>query len=182
VADLYHARVWAADNNRFNPSYDDREFIRMLCDFQTWRQSCLFVLAPDVVGDAAATLAEFPRWYPVVAGYGYPVALAAQDGMVPDNVPWNKISALFVGGSTRWKMSPDADALIYAAKKRGKWVHIGRVNSYLRANHFRLVGVDSIDGTHEIYAPDKHIPMWNRWLTQLNQQRPLPMMGDFLCC
>ncbi len=175
LRDVQITNVWAADNNRFNAHYSDADFIRMLCDFQPWRSKCVFVLAPDVVGDAAATLTEFPFWYPAITGYGYPVGLAAQDGMTPDDVPWPQIAALFIGGSTEWKMSPDADRLIVDAKRREKWVHIGRVNSRKRANHFHLIGADSIDGTNEIYEPGV-VHTWTGWLSQFH-----PAMGGFLC-
>src|ERR1700722_15064779 len=48
------------------------------CDPDTWR--CLFAVAPDVVGDAAATLARSERFLPLIREYTrFPAALVAQN-------------------------------------------------------------------------------------------------------
>ncbi|MET7951049.1 hypothetical protein [Micromonospora sp. NPDC005324] len=35
-----------------------------------------------------------------------PAALVAQDGLKAPAVPWHAIDALFIGGSTAWKLRP----------------------------------------------------------------------------
>jgi len=61
---------------------------------------------------------------------------------------------LFIGGTTEWKMSSEADDCIRQVKKLGTPVHVGRVNSLKRMRHFKLMEVDSVDGTFPIYEPD----------------------------
>jgi hypothetical protein len=49
-----------------------------------------------------------------------PIALVAQDGLEPLPVPWEQLEALFIGGSSRWKLGPHAARLVREAKERGK--------------------------------------------------------------
>src|SRR5205085_2383649 len=83
------------------------------------RSRLLFVAAPDVVGDAAATLARFRLWLPALRYHALPVAFVAQDGQEDLPVPWEAMTALFVGGTTAWKEGPAAAGLIQEAKARG---------------------------------------------------------------
>ncbi|HEX8927438.1 MAG TPA: hypothetical protein VGA45_00870, partial [Actinomycetota bacterium] len=127
---------WAADNDCFAGFHEGR-YLQML-EAITYRSGCLFVVAPDVVADARATLRLFDRWEPVLRCVWatvneddgepgqlvhQPIAFVAQDGQERPPVPWGRFQALFVGGSTRWKLGPHAAALIREAKWRGKWVH-----------------------------------------------------------
>ena len=167
--------AWAMDNDRFNADisaarackiwYD--KFLAWLERCQDWRDKCLFVVAPDIVCDARATLREFPYWYTVIRGYGYPVAFALQNGVEGVGVPWSWINFVFVGGDNEFKEGPIVARLAREASERGIGVHVGRVNSRRRALMSAKIGADTIDGTHEAYAPDAHIPKWNRWLTEM---------------
>lgn len=101
---------WAADNAAFS-GFDAPAFLALLSKL-AGRPDCRFVACPDVVWDAAATLALFDRWQPLVASLGLPVALVAQDGLTAETVPWDRLDALFVGGSTDWKVGEDAAELV----------------------------------------------------------------------
>ena len=129
------------------------------------RDRCLFVAAPDVVGDAAATLAQFPAMARRIRAAGWPVALVGQDGMENREVPWALVDWLFVGGSTGWKLGEGAEALIRQAQTHGKRVHVGRVNSATRFRHFRALGCDSADGTFLAFGPDTNAPKLRRWIS-----------------
>jgi len=146
---------WAADNGAF-AGFDETAFLRMLERLGSRRSTCLFVSCPDVVGDAAATLDLFHEWVPRL--WSWPLALVAQDGLEPDAVPWRVIDALFIGGTTEFKLSPEAAGLIRLAKHRGKWVHMGRVNTIRRMVYANSIGVDSIDGTSFSRWADIYIP------------------------
>jgi hypothetical protein len=108
---------------------------------------CLWVVAPDVVADARATLTRFKMWQPVLSYFDYPAAFVAQDGIEDITIPWNDFECLFIGGTTAFKLSKQAARLAGEAKARGKWVHMGRVNSHSRLQYALAVGVDSVDGT-----------------------------------
>lgn len=156
---------WAADNDAYGGFGDDEaaRFERMLAAIARL-PGCLFVTAPDVVGDAAATARHFEIWAPRMARYGVPIAYVLQDGAT--SAPWDRIAAVFVGGTDRFKLSPDAAALVDEAKRRGKWAHLGRVNSRKRTLYAKAIGCDSIDGTGTSIAPDTNIPLALGWVRE----------------
>lgn len=104
-----------------------------------------FVTAPDIVASARRTLELFEYWYPLLCGW--PLALVAQDGQENLPIPWNLIAAVFIGGSTNWKLSKHAADIIKTGRGMGKWVHVGRVNDPVRWQYFKDLGADSVDGT-----------------------------------
>ena len=141
------------------------------CDLDSrW---CLFAAAPDVVGDAAATLRRSRRMLDWIRYAGFPVALVAQDGLEHLAVPWDDFDALFIGGSTSWKLGAAARGLAAEAKRRGKWVHMGRVNSLKRLRYADAIGCDSADGTYLTYAPDSNLPRLLGWLREIHSQTAL---------
>jgi len=115
---------WAADNAAFT-GFDPGAFCGMIAKL-AGHPRCLFVACPDVVGDAEATLQLFAIWQPVLAALGLPVALVGQDGAERLDLPWECFQALFLGGSTDWKLGPGAALLTQEAKRRGYPVHMGR--------------------------------------------------------
>jgi hypothetical protein len=135
---------------------------------------CLFAALPDVVGDWRATWARSEPHVEAVAALGYRAALVAQDGLTVDTVEWDAISALFIGGTTRWKLSEAAAQLASQARWLGKWVHMGRVNSWRRFRHAIAMGVDSVDGTYIAHAPAQNLPSLLRWLDRAATEVPLP--------
>jgi hypothetical protein len=164
--------VWCADNGcgpgagggpgKGWPGYD--RWFRWLRSRRADAASCLFAVAPDVVGDAVATLARSLPWLPRIRWLGYRVAFVVQDGAeAPGMVPWDMFDALFIGGSTEWKLGPAARALVADAKARGKWVHMGRVNSARRYRYAEAIGCDSADGTFILFAPDLNLARFRTW-------------------
>jgi len=155
---------WAADNDCYQ-GLNRSAYITMLGRVATAdRSRLLFVVAPDVVADAGATLLRFKLWRPTLDHYALPIAFVAQDGQENRVVPWDAIRCLFIGGSTHWKLGRHARRLIADAKDRGKWVHVGRVNTLRRMWLFSSIGVDSFDGTAFSKLPDKFIPWMLRRL------------------
>lgn len=104
----------------------------------------VFVCAPDIVGDARRTLELFDHFESVLAGL--PIALVLQDGIGNFPIPWDRIAAVFVGGSDAFKISQEAFAACKTAKILDKWVHVGRVNTAARAEQWFGIA-DSIDGS-----------------------------------
>ena len=161
---------WAVDNGAFK-GFDAAAFIESLTRFHG-APGCLWVVAPDVVADAAATLALFAEWEPRLHADGWPVAFVAQDGQ-GDSPPWDSFECLFIGGSTAYKLGPDARRLAGAAKARGKLVHMGRVNSIERMEYAHRIGCDSVDGTSFSMFPDRWIPWALETLNRLDRQGSL---------
>jgi len=135
---------FAIDNGAFS-CFSPSRFRALLSREYDHRRLCRFVAVPDVVGDARRTLEVFECWRHEMKEW--PLALVMQDGQEHLPIPWNQISAIFVGGSTAWKLGASAAACVKAAKALGKWVHIGRVNTPARYEYFQGIGADSIDGS-----------------------------------
>lgn len=142
----------AADNDCFQGLNRDL-FVRMLDAIQG--VPLAFITVPDVVADAKATGRRFARWRDRVAEAG-PVALCAQDGL--RNPPWDDFDCLFIGGSTRWKLGEAAHRLVLEARERGKWTHMGRVNTARRMVTAASWGIDSVDGTSVSMYRRTHLP------------------------
>ena len=168
--------TWASDNGCFSrgDSFDLGRYLRWLGRPCGDLDRCLFAVAPDVVGDAAATLARSLPVLPQIRDLGYRAAYVAQDGFDPSVVPWDALDALFVGGTTAWKRSEAGGyAAIRDGKRRGKWIHVGRVNGGPFLRNLASAGADSADGTQLTRAN-----MWPRtrgWLDGLTRQPTLPL-------
>lgn len=165
---------WACDNDCFQ-RLNRTAYLTMLRQVSD-QPRLLWVATPDVVADAAATLTRFRLWAPALRYRKVPIAFVAQDGQEHLPVPWDRIACLFIGGSTKWKLGSQAERLIYEAHDRGKWVHVGRVNTLKRMWWFSSLPVDSIDGTCFSKWPDKFIPWMLRRLDGIQHR-----MEDLLC-
>jgi hypothetical protein len=151
---------WAADNGRYSApqNYTDTGYLAWLVKMPV--ASCLFATAPDVMGDAAATLALSAPMFAPIRSLGYPVALVAQDGLKELDIPWPRFDALFIGGTTEWKLGMAAAGIVREAKRRGVWVHMGRVNSLRRMKYAESIGCDSADGTVLKHDPNRPVQSW----------------------
>ena len=107
-----------------------------------------FVVVPDVVADAAATIRRTAVWLPILDGIGRRRLVAVQDGMTDADVKaWlSDDVGIFLGGSTEWKWST-----VYQwgelAHRVGCYFHVGRVNSRRLVLRCSRAGADSFDGT-----------------------------------
>jgi hypothetical protein len=147
---------WAMDNGAYSGGFDAAAFVAMLERFYG-RKGCRFVAAPDVVADAHETLRRWPFWSRLIRGVGFVPALVAQDGLTVPDVPWTELGAVFIGGSTEWKLGPQARDLMAYAQTRGLWVHVGRVNSRQRIWHFGRLANSWDGGQYSMFA-DRRIP------------------------
>jgi EAL domain-containing protein (putative c-di-GMP-specific phosphodiesterase class I) len=77
-------------------------------------------------------------------------------------IPWNEVKAIFIGGSTDWKLGQHARACVKAAKALGKWVHVGRVNTADRFKYFESIGADSCDGSGVARFSDMRAKLSNK--------------------
>jgi hypothetical protein len=137
------------------------------------RDRCLLAVAPDVVGDAAATAERSRPMLSEIRALGYAVAYVLQDGQESVPVPWGEIDAVFIGGSDAFNLGPVAAQLVAEAKRRGLWVHMGRVNSRRRMIYAASIGCDSVDGTYLVFGarrcrPNVNLPRLLRWLAEIN--------------
>lgn len=155
------------DNGAFGDKFNPEKYLALLHDAQPYRDRCLFVVAPDVVADADATTGMWSEWLPTLRQTGYPLAYVAQDGL--GEPPWDEMDALFIGGSTQFKLSDQVLQLLAAAGERGKWRHIGRVNSHKRLRHF-WGRAESFDGTDWCRGPAIKLQFYQWAMAQESMQ------------
>lgn len=183
---------WIADNGIYSNAYPGNTgYLRWLTTHADYRSRCRFAVAPDVVADHPGTLERsWPLLRPIRQIVGR-VAICAQNGATPDDLPWDYLDAIFLAGIVEcvpcawapdvttlpqthcrhcgeqlveWKVSDMAAAITAEAKARGKWVHMGRVNSAARLARAIEMGVDSADGTYLAYGPDINLIRLLGWL------------------
>jgi len=161
--------VWCADNGCFGKGYPgDDKWLAWLGTYTAEERSrCLFATAPDVVGDAVATLVRSVPWLSAIRELGYPAAFVAQDGLENLVIPWDSFDVLFIGGSTDWKLGTDVKNIVAVAVSKGKTVHMGRVNSYKRIRYADSIGCSTSDGTYISFGPDRNLPKALGWLEKL---------------
>lgn len=165
-----HGVRWCADNGCFSSNFDPEKWWGFLRRNVDSADSCSFAVAPDVVGDAAATIAVARPWMPRIRRLGYPVAFVAQDGLEHQDVPWDEFDVLFLGGTTAWKLGRGAQGQVLAALSRGKAVHMGRVNSKKRFEYARYIGCASVDGTFLTKGPRVNLPRLFAWVNDAEAQ------------
>jgi len=125
------------DHGCFN-RWDEPAFLGMLGKIATLEKPPIFVCVPDVVADSQATTRMWKKYHKRI---NFNKAFVAQDGHEPWDVP-AEAYAVFVGGSTEWKLSN-----AHWFKGTTKWLHIGRVNTEKRLRWAEDIGADSVDGT-----------------------------------
>jgi hypothetical protein len=146
VTRTYEWLPFAVDNGRFAASacgkpWDGEQFVAYLHNVASMGHAPLWVVVPDVVGDADQTLRSWGEWSDRLSVFGWPLALAVQDGMTPQDVP-SDADVIFVGGSTDWKR-----------RTMSMWcevfdrVHVGRINTERWLWECDEAGAESCDGT-----------------------------------
>lgn len=174
--------TWVAiDNGRFTEAgrrlFRTAEYDRLIAEgLEQAGDHLLFATAPDVPFDWAETLRLSRPWLRRIRRMGCPAALCAQEGMTPQSIPWDEFDCLFIGGQDAFKEGPIVRDACREARRRGKWVHMGRVNSLRRMRIALDFGVDSVDGTYLLHESKKgraeeapHDVVG--WLRQLHSER-----------
>lgn len=166
--------TWCADNGCFGKGYPgDAGWFDWLERNAHAAATCLFATAPDALCDHQRTYLRADPWLDRVRALGYPVAFVAQNGCRPNKLAWDRFDALFIGVDDEFKLGPHARELVTVARERGKWVHMGRVNSLKRSRYAEAIGCHSIDGTYITFAPDKNLPKVLGWMRDVNDQTTL---------
>lgn len=149
--------TWAADNACFNNKWEHHKWFTWLESKQN-PDTALFATIPDVVANHHETLKRWEQHWKSVADMGYKTAFVIQDGATLDTIPIEQMDALFIGGTTEYKLSTEAQHIVEYCKTKGKWIHMGRVNSRRRIELAHNWGCDSVDGTYLAFSPDANTP------------------------
>lgn len=157
----------AIDNACFNnpKDYSDARYETYLRNLSMQRD-ILFATAPDVLGDHKSTVARSLPVLRKIRSLGVKAAFVAQDGWTEKSTPWDELDAIFIGGSTHFKFAQGRDA-VAAGLARGKWCHMGRVNSKKRFLYSARIGCHSCDGTHLTFRPDRYLKDVIGWFKEL---------------
>lgn len=154
---LIEGRMWVYDNDCFNGGFDPAQWARTLVKLLPYRRQCRFVVMPDVVGDSVRTKSLWYQWLPMIQTYKFPLAYVAQNGQSELDLP-EHASAMFIGGDDSFKLGEEGRVCVEQAKRRGMWVHMGRVNSLKRLRYAQNLGCDSVDGTYVCFGKDINTP------------------------
>lgn len=146
--ELQNCAGYAIDNGAWssfvnNKQYDPRPFLN---DVEKYGVNADFIVIPDVVEDAVATLFAAEKWIPILNEYR--CLIVAQDGMkiqdletfVADGV------GVFIGGSTVYKLK-NIKPIAQLCNQYNVLCHVGRVNSIKRINICINNGAHSFDGS-----------------------------------
>lgn len=150
---------WAADNGCFNAATFNAD--RWIDWLDRLPKSAMWATVPDVVADHAATLDRWHQWAAIVRDVGHRPAFVIQDGCDSLAAVPPDAEALFIGGSTAYKLSETARTIVQDFNGP---THMGRVNSLRRLRVAASWGVDSVDGTFLSFGPDKNLPLLIRYL------------------
>lgn len=167
----------ACDNDCFRKGWTQEKYQAML---DAWLpEGPIFVTVPDHVGGGVDTAGLFD-WYAGVlddAEGEVPLAVVAQDGMEDvydlDGI-LDSASALFIGGTTEYKLSRAAADLAREAKARGLWLHMGRVNGLKRIRYAAELGCDSVDGSGYSKFAWQKLPQALDYVAAITREMGLP--------
>jgi hypothetical protein len=155
---------WIFDNGKFSSKGWTPERYFAALDKHAGTPGCVFAVVPDVVAEASGTNKLWGKWHLGLMRRGYPTAYVIQDGAT--SIPrW--CDAIFIGGSDEFKLGREARILTALAKRHGKWVHMGRVNSYKRLAYAAEIGCDSADGTFITFKPAENLARVDEWYRKL---------------
>lgn len=133
--------VFGIDNGGFTGAKIEG-FTKLIKNNFEFRKQCLFAAVPDKVENHKETLAMWGDYHHIADGYKK--AFVIQDGF--DEWPSNA-DAIFLGGSTNFKDSYEAQQIVECALNNNMHVHIGRVNTFQRFYNFHCIGAHTCDGS-----------------------------------
>lgn len=169
---LKEGRLWASDCDAFHGKFDQERFIKHLKRLRPYQSTCLFAVAPDVFGDARATLKAFGYWGPWLRDQGLTPAYVCHVGSEKLAFP-EGVGSIFLGSPDTWR-GQHLMTLTHRAKAQNLHVHVGRVNSARRLRDCAAAGVDSADGTYLSFAGvERGVNDVQRWLSGANAQDAL---------
>jgi hypothetical protein len=169
---------WILDNGAFTKKgFLEWHWIDWLSAMEPYKEKCICVVIPDVVGSAKKTLQQFPEYEYKASSLGYRIALVTQDGMIPAMLNWYMFDVLFIGGTDNHKMGREAGYLIQEGLRRGKHIHVGRVNTEYRLLQFWQC--HTWDGTALTIKPEKYESIIVNGLRAVIDKKQQPALFSF---
>lgn len=160
---------WMLDNGAYGDKWDELRWRKGLRRLQPHNANCIAAVVPDVVFDAHATLVRWHKYAKVVKAMGYRAAFVTQNGLDISDVPWDELDVLMIGGDLTHKRI-EAQPLRAAAKARGKWLHVARINSVEALRGCK--DADSVDGNHFMFGlRPGEMQAWCRIMDRINMHQ-----------
>ena len=151
-------RKYAIDNGAYSfylkdKPYNPKKFLKLL---ELYGENADWVVIPDKVGDLEETLRLFDFWVDKIP---FKKLLVLQDGVEKKHVDerLDLIDGIFIGGTTEFKLNAIRFWSAYGLK-HNKIVHVGRVNTLLRARLCVAEKATSFDGSSYARFDDQ---FWN---------------------
>lgn len=91
---------------------------------------------------------------------------------------WDAFDAVFIAGTKAFKSCQLVYEIIGEAKRRGKFVHVARRNSYKAIQESFDMGADSCDGTFLRFSPDVNWPRMQAWYDKLCYHKDIQLWGS----
>jgi len=135
---------WMLDNGQFSGKFREDVWLSRLEELSEYRETCLGIVVPDVIGDHDGTLTLWQTWALCVRQNGLTPLFVAQTGCTIGNIPWDEMGGVFIGDTEAERVCW-CFPIIAEAKRRSLWVHVGRVNSVKAIYKYGMA--DSVDGT-----------------------------------
>lgn len=137
--------------NKADNTFDEEKWGNKLTEWVEllhWASRCeqkpMWGIVPDVVGNRSKTLEQWSVYAHVLQAYNIPLAIAVQDGMVPEDVKQLHPCPVIVciGGSDDFKWGT-----LESWTSNFDRVHVLRCNSPTKLHMLEELGVESCDGT-----------------------------------
>lgn len=145
-----HDWPYFLDNGAFTDGFDEGDWLDLLDEVVDMPYLPDFVVLPDELNDAEATLEQHRRYIHEVQDRGLLPAPVMQPGLpiqtqlsLHDRLD---VRTVFVGGACRWQRAHAAE-IIDTAHELGLRVHIGNPGSKQSFVRYARLGVDSMDTT-----------------------------------
>lgn len=143
---------WFLDNGAFHAwkngkPFDEKAFLDTLNKLERCCSRPDFIVCPDIVAAGKKSLDFSLKWLERIPA-DYPVYLAVQDGMEPEDLEEvvSLFDGVFIGGSITWKWKT-LDSWVQFAHENGIPCHVGRVGTIKRILQTRNAKADSIDSS-----------------------------------
>lgn len=169
---------WILDNGAFTTKgFIEGHWLDWMNATKQFKDTCICVVIPDVVGDYIATIEQFKEYAPKAQSYFDHIAFVTQDGLTCDMTPWDDFDVLFIGGTDEHKMGKEAGYLIQEGLKRGKHIHVGRVNTEYRLMQFWQC--HTWDGTALTIKPEKYESIIVKGMQSVINKKKQPALFAF---
>jgi hypothetical protein len=161
----YPGEPWGFDNGAFRDwragqPFNEKVFGQCLEKAMKADSEPYLAVLPDIPAQGYASLEYSLSWLAKLPDF--PWYVAVQDGMRVGDLPTDRLTGIFLGGTNSYKST--AGAWCDWAHAHGLKFHYGRAGTQNKVAHARSVGADSLDSAFPMWTMER----WNlfkSWVT-----------------